>query len=183
MSKDACIYKMVNGSEAYLAGIVEGNTEFCLEPAFHNKITNPGFCITFISDVYGSGENNELTLQQAIKKRLDEKCFDLFFDKGDVPEATIDRKINAIKMTKLDEDINAAITNLVKSAVKEEADKIREDIEEYTRTLEWYLGKPEGVYLIDDAGGLFNAYLYIIFEIIVIEYDGYFVMLGIGTDD
>lgn len=183
MSKDAYIYKMVNGSEAYLAGIVEGNTENYLEAAFHSKITNPGYCVTFVSDVYGIGENNELTIQQAIKKRMDEKCFDLFFDKGDVPEATIVEKINAIKITKLDTDVNTVITNLVKKAVKEEVDKIRENIEDYTKTLEWYLGKPKKIYMIDDDSGLFSAYLYILFEIIVIEYDGYAVMLGIGTDD
>lgn len=80
--------------------------------------------------------------------------------------------------------MNTAITNLVKMAIKEEeADKIREDIEGYTTTLEWYLGKPTSIYVIDDVNGLFSAYLYIIFGIIVIEYDGYAVMLGIGTDD
>lgn len=184
MSKDAYIYNNVNGAEAYLAGVVEGNTENYLESALHCKITSQGYGVTFVSDVYGIGENNELTLQQAIKKRMDEKCFDLFFDKGDVPETTIARKITALKITKLDTDVNTAITNLVKMAIKEEeADKIREDIEGYTTTLEWYLGKPTSIYAIDDVSGLFSAYLYIIFGIIVIEYDGYAVMLGIGTDD
>lgn len=68
MSKDAYIYNNVNGAEAYLAGVVEGNTENYLESAFHCKVTSPGYGVTFVSDVYGIGENNELTLQQAIKK-------------------------------------------------------------------------------------------------------------------
>lgn len=61
MSKEAYIYKKVNGTKAYLAGVVEVYTERCLQEAF-KKIPGYGFGYSFTSDVFGLGEDNELTI-------------------------------------------------------------------------------------------------------------------------
>lgn len=179
MSKEACIYKNVNGTEAYLAGIVEVYTEICLTGAF-KKIPNYGYSLT--SDVFGLGENNELSIQQAIRKRIDEKCFDMLFDDGDVPEETIEMMIAGLEITKMNVGIEDAIKELIKVAIKN-VELISDDISEYCRNLEWYLGKPINVYNVHDNKGLFTAYEYLIFGTIFIEYEEFAVMLNIGTSD
>lgn len=181
MSKDACIYNKVNGTEAYLAGIVEVYTEIFLGARL-NKVSKAGFCVSLISDVYGAGENNELSVQQALKKRIEEKCFDLLFDKGDIDNEVIDKLIDKIEIKKLDSDINSAIEELIKAGISN-AYELKTDIERYTTSLEWYLGKPLNVYQIMDKGKLFDNYIYIPFGILIVEYEEFYMMIGIGTDD
>ena len=181
MSKDASIYNKVNGTEAFLSGLVEAYTEIILSYAL-GKISRAGFCISLISDVYAAGENNEITIQQAIKKRINEKCFDTMFDNGDVDEDIIDRSINSLKIVKLSPDINKEIEELIKVGTSN-ASEMRADIEQYTKSLEWYLGKPMNIYQVCDRNGLFDAYIYIPFGIIIIEYEEFYLMIGIGTDD
>lgn len=181
MSKEACIYKNVNGTEAYLAGIVEVYTEICFMEAF-KKIPNYGYGYSLTSDVFGLGENNELSIQQAIRKRIDEKCFDLLFDDGDVSEETIEMMIAGLEITKMNVGIEDAIKELIKVAIKN-VELISDDISEYCRALEWYLGKPINVYNVRDNKDLFTAYEYLIFGTIFIEYEEFAVMLNIGTSD
>ena len=181
MSKEAYIYNKVNGTESYLAGIVEVYTETILERAL-NKVSRCGLCISLVSDVYGVGENNELTIQQAIKKRIDEKCFDLFFDDGDVDDIIVEKLINGLEVKKLDCDINTAIEELLTVGTRN-AYEIKSDIEEYTKSLEWYLGKPLKIYQVSDNCQMFMAYIYIVFGILIIEYEEFLLMIGIGTND
>lgn len=181
MSKEAYIYKKVNGTKAYLAGIVEVYTERCLQEAF-KKIPGYGFGYSFTSDVFGLGEDNELTIQQAIRKRIDEKCFDLLFDKEEPTKEQIEMMISGLEITKMNVSIEDAVKELIKVA-SENADYISDDILEYCRDLEWYLGKPINVYNVRDRNDLFTAYEYLVFGTIFIEYEEFAVMLNIGTSD
>lgn len=181
MSKDACIYSKVNGTEAYLAGIVEVYTERCLQEAF-KKIPGYGYGYSLTSDVFGLGKNNELNIKQAIRKRIDERCFDLLFDKGEPPKEQIEIMISGLEISKMNVSIEDAIKELIKIAIKN-VEFINDDILEYCRDLEWYLGKPLNVYNVRDNKDLFTAYEYLIFGTIFIEYEEFAVMLNIGTSD
>lgn len=181
MSKDACIYNKVNGTEAYLAGIVEVYTE-CILGKRLGEVSKSGCCISLISDVYGAGENNELSVQQAIKKRIEEKCFDLMFDNGEVDNEVVKKLINEMEIKKIDSDANTAIEELIKVGISN-AGELKSDIQQYTTSLEWYLGKPLNVYSVIDKGKLFDNYIYIPFGVIIIEYEEFYMMIGIGTND
>lgn len=181
MSKDACIYDKVNGEESYLAGIVEVYTERILGERL-SRVLKAGFCVSLISDVYSAGKNNELSVQQAIKKRIDEKCFDLLFDKGEIDNEIIEKLINNLEIKKLESDINTSIEELIRAGVSN-ACELKSDIEQYTTSLEWYLGKPLNIYQLIDKGKLFANYIYIPFGILIIEYEEFYMMIGIGTDD
>ena len=90
--------------------------------------------------------------------------------------------IDKLEIKKLDSDINSAIEELIKAGISN-AYELKSDIERYTTSLEWYLGKPLNVYQIMDKGKLFDNYIYIPFGILVVEYEEFYMMIGIGTDD
>ena len=106
----------------------------------------------------------------------------MLFDKGKVHDDVIEKLIDKLEIKKLESDINKSIEELIKAGISN-ACELKSDIEQYTTSLEWYLGKPLNVYQLIDKGKLFDNYIYIPFGILIIEYEGFYMMIGIGTDD
>ncbi len=182
MSKEPYIYKQINGEESFLAEIVEAYTEAVLDEAIHQNYKF-GFCVNLTSDVFGLGENNKLSFKESIRNRIEKKCFDCLFEEW--LKQTLSNAEDAIEnmiFTKTDLSFEEAIKKLI-FTVTNDTSKIDSNISIYCRNLEWYLGKSKSVYTVEDKMNLLQAYDYIIFNSIFIEFDRYVLMLNIGTDD
>lgn len=182
MSKEPYIYKQINGEEAFLAGIVEAYTETDLCSAIHRNY-KLGFCVNLTSDVFGLGENNELSFKESIRNRIEKKCFDcLFEDWLKQTLSNVEDAIESMDFTKTDLSFEEAIKKLI-FTVTNDTSKVDNNISTYCRDLEWYFGKSKSIYTVKDTMNLLQAYDYIIFNSIFIEFDRYVLMLNIGTDD
>lgn len=205
MGNDAIFYRNENSITAFFAGAINVLTDnlalkvnsmiqyedvaadiFYIGDKAQTK-THPTAEFQFIKE--DINQKNEISISEIIKKRLMDNWID-FFQQNDNKEELID-KIN-IELEERSQPMQQAIYNIYSNRKKEEKEKLIPIIEEYCREVQYYLGSPKRVYQIikkeNDStfninGAISKCYMYIIFDIIFIEFNSYILMIIRGTNE
>lgn len=172
MSAHYGYYSKIDGNSAFLSGNVSAFAD-----AYLCDILPKYWALE--ADVFEADISN---LCDNIRKRL----YDYLSDDGDVV-----RKIDALDFDlrslsgELPQIIHELFDRYKEKHVQDEVDKINQ----FVSDIKYQLGDIKGIYSIRDTlnesitSALCEFYTYIVFEVIFIKYDGYFVMLVFGSDE
>lgn len=172
MSKDYFLFESESGETAYMAGVVDVLSD---KLAMHCK-----FPYALEADIFYIKDNDMSSLNETVKKRLhtyNEK------EGHNIPVEKIDKINLQLKGGQIG-DYNGMLYGELESWCQKE--KLSECVEEFLRGLQWYLGKPIGIYSpvkmpdknIDILG---QIYLCMAWDYFFIAYNDYLVLIIIGT--
>jgi len=177
-----------NGITGFLGGIVSASSD-----EFSIQIYNLGIRYeTLDADIFYLGEHNEITFEDAIKKRMKSYWYDAstIGDTTDINKL-IDLaqfKLRKSNETKLSETITKMYTYIEDADLK----KINTLAKEFDDSIKYYLQKPKAIYdlPIEVNGDIYECgsiisrcYTYIIFSIVLVEYDKYVLLLVRGSNE
>ncbi len=172
MSKDYFLFESESGETAYMAGVVDVLSD---NLTMHCKFGN-----ALEADIFYIKDNDMSLLNEAVKKRLhtynEKEGHNISIEKID----KIDLQLREGKP----EDYNEMLYGVLESWCQK--DNLSEGVKEFLRSLQWYLGKPTGIYSpvkmpdknIDVLG---KIYLYMAWDYFFIAYNDYLVLIIIGT--
>lgn len=181
MSKEIIYYSNVKAETAYIAGIVEASVTpiDILLSAKHCGID---------TDIFWLGDKGIDSLYAAILHRLSK------YNQIDKLELNLEQDpfMPNIPIKKIEDNSTAkAISRILLEYSK--SDKMLPKTKDFFFTLNWYLGQPLALYRTDMKvlyeympeleEALRAFYLYIISELVFVEYKGYVLMLVIGSNE
>ena len=172
MSKDYFLFESESGETAYMAGVVDVLSD------------NLGLCCKYgnalEADLFYVKDNDISLLNDAVKKILH-----IYNEKEghNIPIEKIDKIDFQLKEGK-PEDYYGMLYGALEAFCQKE--RLSKEVAEFLRSLEWYLGKPIGVYSpirIPDKNiqVLGQIYLYMAWDYFFIAYNDYLVLIIIGT--
>lgn len=181
MSKKICYYSNIKAETAYIAGIVEA-----LAAPLDMELGREHLGLD--TDVFWVGESGIEGLYDALLNRL--------------------RKYNAIDELELDLERDSFMPNLpvVRVEGNKTADSVGQILRSYRKfdklvpltrdfffSVNWYLKQPRALYKTDMQAlyeympeleeALRAFYLFVISELLFVEYDGYVLMLAVGASE
>lgn len=181
MSKEMYYYKEVDSETAYLAGIAEA-----FAASLDMELSSQHYAVD--TDVFRLDENGMDGLYDLLLERLrhyndiDEYELDLEKDSfmPNIPYAKVTGNKTPV-----------SVTNIIREYVK--TDKILPAAKDFFFSVNWHLKLPKAVYRTDMQAlyeympelekAMRAFYLFIISEILFVEYDGYVLMLVIGSNE
>ncbi|ABR35318.1 hypothetical protein [Clostridium beijerinckii] len=188
MSLDCDSFLCENGTTGFLGGIISAASD-----EFNAQMYNLGIRYEdFEVDIFYIGENNEITFEDAIKKRMNNSWYGASSE-GDTTdinklvdsthfkfEKTCEKKLleTIIKMYKYDETVNLNKINVLAKEIE--------------TTIEYYLQKPKAIYDLPFANNskiyevnsiISRCYTCIIFNVMLAEYDRYIILLVRGSNE
>lgn len=188
MSLDCNSFYYENGTTGFLGGIISGASD-----EFNIQMYNCGVkYISFEADIFYIGENNEITFENSIKNRMKS-----FWYGATSPNDTTD--INKLidsshfKFKKLRETkLSDVITKMYSGIQGVDLEKTIIEAKKFERTIEYYLYKPKVIYdlpvesnkdIYECNSIISRCYMYTIFDIVLVEYDEYIILLVIGSNE
>ena len=181
MSKEPWVYGRVEGTNAFLAGIVEGMAETRFYD-IQKKYCKPGDVLSIDTDVFeleGSGSD---TIKTAIKRRITAGSLE-YVDYRNYPELKpTTEKVESMELEKQDITFQDALLNGLSLSV-DINDEICDSIDTLCGDLKWYIGETVNVYKINDKNGLLKTYIFWPLISYIFEFESYAVLFIIGSSD
>ena len=174
MSTDIYTFKNMSGEDAFITGV----TEVLCEEKITKHIKGN---YTVVADIIHMNTNDIEDFSKALKNKLSLYAENESMIKNKEIQ-NISLALEEIKGTTQIDATNEFIGNFI------ETTKLKEQVKDFYFCLEWYIGKPIGIWKICQNGSKLgevftSCYLYIIVDILLIQYDDYMLMLILGTDD
>ena len=156
MSKEPWVYGRVEGTKAFLAGIVEGMAETRFYD-IQKKYCKPGDTLSIDTDVFELEGNGSDAIKAAIKRRITAGSLE-YVDYRNNPELKpTTEKVDGMEFEKQDITFQDALLNGVSLSVAIN-DEIHNSIYTLYSDLRWYIGETVNVYKINDTQDLLNTY-------------------------
>lgn len=188
MSLDCNSFYYENGTTGFLGGIISGALD-----EFSIQMYNAGIRhVSFDADIFYIGENNEITFESSIKKRMKS----MWYGAASPDDTTdIDKLIDLshFRLKKSNETkLSDVITKMYRGFHGVDLDKVIIEAKKIENNIEYYLYKPNVIYDIPLESNreiyqcnsiISRCYTYIIFRIVLVEYDEYIVLLVIGSNE
>lgn len=188
MSLDCNSFYYENGTTGFLGGIISGASD-----EFNIQMRNSGVrYVSFDADIFYIGENNEITFESSIKKRM--KSF--WYGAASPDDTTdIDKLIDLshFKLKKLNETkLSDVITKMYSGIHGVDLDKTIIEAKKFETNIEYYLYKPKAMYdlpfesnrdIYECNSIISRCYIYTIFRIVLVEYDEHILLLVIGSNE
>ena len=137
------------------------------------------------SDVFCIGENEEMQVNDLVKERLEKLILEEFDDAGK------DKMLDAVRKLDLQlEPCNKPMKDVILEYYRNKQDvdfvKLKAGIEEYCRDVEYYLGKPQEIFLLTSESArkadiLGEVYLYILFNAFFVRFESHMLMFLRGS--
>ena len=171
MSKDYYLFKNEKGDVAFLIGLVDVISDKL------SLICDYGY--TLNADIYPLPDNDLSLLNDIVKKRIHIYKEQLDNYNADKIEQ-IDFRLRKVET----ENVNEYIYSIIKKYSS--SNNLKEEVDEFIRTLNWQLGKPLGIFesvQLPDSNVqvLGEIYLDLAWNYFFIAYEGYMVMMILGT--
>lgn len=171
MSKDYYLFKNEKGDVAFLIGLVDVISDKL------SLICDYGY--TLNADIYPLPDNDLSLLNDIVKKRIHIYKEQLDNYNADKIEQ-IDFRLRKVET----ENVNEYIYSIIKKYSS--SNNLKEEVDEVIKTLNWQLGKPLGIFesvQLPDSNVqvLGEIYLYLAWNYFFIAYEGYMVMMILGT--
>lgn len=181
MSKEIRYYNNIDSQTAYIAGIIEA-----FSTPLDIRMSDARYGVD--TDIFWLGDAGIDNLYDFMLNRLrrynDVDKLDLDLERDSfMPNIPITR----VEKTKTAESVGKILQEYYKS------DKILSAAKDFFYSINWYLKQPKAVYRTDMQAlyeympemekALRTFYLFIISELIFVEYDGYVLMLVIGSSE
>lgn len=173
-------YQNEYGKCAYVAGTVSVLTGDLGTALYHAGVKNEAL----ESDVFCIETCDEDVIRSCVRERAEK----FLIQESDEPQAIelLDAEIKKLMIGESNKSMQSAISELYKD--KSDVDKERADeaIENYCTHIKYYLGKPQAVYSVardsvEMLGKLANVYLYMLFDIIFVEFESHLLMFMRGS--
>ncbi|SHJ63685.1 hypothetical protein SAMN02745163_02327 [Clostridium cavendishii DSM 21758] len=188
MSLDCNSFYYENGTTGFLGGIIS-----CASDEFNIQMYNSGVrYVSFDADIFYIGENNEITFENSIKNRMKSFWYGAA-SPGDTTD--IDKLIDSshFKLKKSHETkLSDIITKMCSGINGVDLEKLIIEAKEFETSIQYYLYKPITIYNLpyEDNKSIYECnsiisrcYTYTIFDIVLVEYDEYIILLVIGSDE
>gem|GEM_PF-2294495 len=188
MSLDCYSFFDENGTTGFLGGIISAASD-----QFNVQMNSLGIMYeTLDVDIFYIGENNENTFEEAIKKRMNNLQY-VVSEEGDTTE--INRLIESshFEFKKTSErKLSDIIIKMYKYKEGIDLQKMNALAKEFEDDIKYYLQNPKAIYHlpIDSNSNIYEVnsiiskfYTHIIFDIVLVEYDEYIILLVRGCTE
>lgn len=182
MSLDYYAFEKESGITGFLAGIVSTAAD-----EFSMKLYDLGVRYeSFEADIFYIGRDNEITFEDSIKKRMRESWYGT-----DKDETYINNLINSSKFKLVKED-KTTLSNIIVNMYDNDLTGIRNIAKQFEQDVEYHIKRPRGIYSIPfqhnreiyECGSIISmCYTYTIFDMKLIEYDEYALLLIRGSNE
>lgn len=169
------LYSNEYGSCAYLAGAVRVLTDNLDVALYEAGVKYEALA----SDVFCIGGFDEATIKTLVKERIMNLIEENVDDK-------LDAELGRMKIENTHMYMQETIFGYYKDRLDCDKDKIKTEIDKYSKNVEYYLGKPINVYeadkeTLDMCGLVSNTYLGILFNLVFVEYEQHMLMFVHGS--
>lgn len=186
MSLDCYSFSTENGTTGFLGGIISAASDH-----FNEEMSSLGIKYeTLDVDIFYIGENNVITFEEAIKKRMN-NLQDYVSTEGDTNDINKLIESSHLEFKKISEMKLSEI--ILKMYMYEEGidfKKISVLAKKFESNIKYYLQNPKAIYYLpsDNNSNIYEVnsiisrfYTYIIFDIALVEYDEFIILLVRGS--
>lgn len=177
-----------NGITGFLGGIISAASD-----QFNAQMSSLGIKYeTLDVDIFYIGENNEITFEEAIKKRMNNLQYvvNVERDTNDINKLIESSHFEFKKIS--DMKLSDIIIKMFKYEEGIDLKKISVLAKEFESNVKYYLQKPKAIYDLPSANNsniyqvnsiISIFYTYIIIDIVLVEYDEYIILLVRGSNE
>ncbi len=171
------IYVNEHGKCAYIAGAIRVHTDSLAMDIYNANVNFEAIC----SDVFCVKNCDIEVIKKLLKERLKARQT-LEAEKA----AKIDAEVDALRIVESDMSMQEVIYKFYKDRQDVNLAAIREAIEKYNTEVEYYLKKPKKVYVVaresfDINGEIATTYLWMLFNIMFVEYENHLLIFLHGS--
>lgn len=184
MSLNYYEFEKESGITGFLGGIVSSAAD-----EFSMKLYNLGINHeTFEADIFYIGENNKVTFENSIKKRMRESWYGASTE-GD--ETDIEELIDSSHFKFIQQD-KTTLANVITNMYGVNFIGVPDIARKFERDIEYYIQKPKAIYslpfefnkeIYECYSIMSRCYAYSIWDVKLVEYDEYALLLVRGCDE